>query len=314
MGDGTEVLIRDVDRALTVGGQVYYPHRVDILGDAAAFAMRLRSARVGPLLIGSLGYDVEVRIETTAALETSYEVNVPLCGQLESWVDGRAVVGDPATAIVTPPSSSSVLRGFGPGRPLLGFKIDRAALDTHYRALWGSRTDLPRTLPPTIDLRRDPGRQWWTLASALRDHLTEAGPLAHPLVSRPLAESVLSGLLLAWIGEISQTPARPAVIDNAVGFIEANAAEPLTVAQIARAAGCGVRALQQGFACHLGTTPIAYLRSVRLARAHAELVTADPERTSVNDISWRWGFTHPGRFAAAYRAAYGQPPSRTLHA
>jgi AraC-like DNA-binding protein len=310
----TQVLVRDLDQALTVGGQVYYPHRVDILGDAAKFAMRLRSVRVGPLLVGFLAYDVEVRIETTAPLETSYEVNVPLSGHLESWVDGEHVVGDPATAIVTPPTSSSVLRGFGRGRPLVGLKIDRTALDTHYRALWGPRHDLPRALPPTIDLRRSPGRQWWTLASALREHLTETSPFAHPLVSRPLAESVLSGLLLAWIGDAGGTAVRPAVVDNAIEYIQAHAAEPLTVTQIAHAAGCGVRALQQGFACHLDSTPITYLRSVRLARAHADLLTADPEHTSVNDISWRWGFTHPGRFAAAYRAEYGRAPSRTLHA
>ncbi|HZZ51997.1 MAG TPA: AraC family transcriptional regulator [Pseudonocardia sp.] len=314
MSDGTEVLVRDLDQALALGGQVYYPHRVDILGDAADFAMRLRSVLLGPLLVGSLGYDVEVRIETTAPLGTSYEVNVPMSGQLESWVDGRSVLGDPATAIVTPPSSTSVLRGFGRGRPLLGLKIDRTALDTHYRALWGPAHDLPRALPPTIDLRHNPGRQWWMLASALREHLTETSPLAHPLVSRPLAESVLSGLLLAWLGDPGQTPARPAAIDNAIEYIQAHAAEPITVAQIARAAGCSVRALQQGFAGHLGSTPIGYLRSVRLACAHADLTTADPAHTSVTDVSWRWGFTHPGRFAATYRAEYGQHPSRTLRA
>jgi hypothetical protein len=27
-----------------------------------------------------------------------------------------------------------------------------------------------------------------------------------------------------------------------------------------------------------------------------------------------WGFAHPGRFAAAYEAKYGQPPGRTLRA
>jgi transcriptional regulator GlxA family with amidase domain len=32
----------------------------------------------------------------------------------------------------------------------------------------------------------------------------------------------------------------------------------------------------------------------------------------VGQIAARWGFAHPGRFAALYREAYGTSPSRTL--
>ena len=40
---------------------------------------------------------------------------------------------------------------------------------------------------------------------------------------------------------------------------------------------------------------------------------ATPDDT-VASIARRWGFAHPGRFAAAYEAKYGQPPGRTLRA
>ena len=36
------------------------------------------------------------------------------------------------------------------------------------------------------------------------------------------------------------------------------------------------------------------------------------EETTVNAIAARWGFTHRGRFAAAYRNRYGQSPATTL--
>ncbi|WP_363094775.1 helix-turn-helix domain-containing protein, partial [Pseudonocardia sp. 73-21] len=39
---------------------------------------------------------------------------------------------------------------------------------------------------------------------------------------------------------------------------------------------------------------------------------ADPARRSVADIASHWGFTHLGRFAAAYRERYGCVPSETL--
>ena len=33
---------------------------------------------------------------------------------------------------------------------------------------------------------------------------------------------------------------------------------------------------------------------------------------SVSEVATRWGFTHLGRFAGAYRLRYGVPPSQTL--
>jgi AraC-like DNA-binding protein len=58
---------------------------------------------------------------------------------------------------------------------------------------------------------------------------------------------------------------------------------------------------------------MAYLRSVRLAHAHADLVRiADTgSQTTVTEVALRWGFTHLGRFAALYRQTYGRPPSST---
>ncbi|WP_410468237.1 helix-turn-helix domain-containing protein [Amycolatopsis methanolica] len=57
---------------------------------------------------------------------------------------------------------------------------------------------------------------------------------------------------------------------------------------------------------------MAYLQNVRLDRAHQDLLDTDPSRTTVTHVASRWGFTHLGRFAAAYRARYEEPPSRTL--
>ena len=55
------------------------------------------------------------------------------------------------------------------------------------------------------------------------------------------------------------------------------------------------------------------MQRVRLDRARAELLAADPARESVAAGAYRWGFASPDRFAAAYHRAYGVPPDRTLH-
>lgn len=100
---------------------------------------------------------------------------------------------------------------------------------------------------------------------------------------------------------------------RAVEFIEAEAGSDIGLADIARAACVTGRAVQLAFRRHLDTTPTAYLRSVRLARAHRELLEAAPESgLTVTDIALRWGFAGPGRFARYYRETFGVLPSETL--
>jgi transcriptional regulator GlxA family with amidase domain len=73
-----------------------------------------------------------------------------------------------------------------------------------------------------------------------------------------------------------------------------------------------IRSLQEGFRRHVATTPLAYLRGVRLERAHEDLLRADPRTVTVADVAQRWGFVHQSRFAAAYRARYNASPSEAL--
>src|SRR5690348_357536 len=101
-------------------------------------------------------------------------------------------------------------------------------------------------------------------------------------------------------------------VARAVAFIEERARDDIGVTDIAAAAFVTVRAVQLAFRRYLDTTPLAYLRQVRLERAHQELMEADPDRTTVTAIAADWRFTNASRFSAYYRAAYGVPPTETL--
>ncbi len=65
---------------------------------------------------------------------------------------------------------------------------------------------------------------------------------------------------------------------------------------------------------HLGTSPMGYLRRVRLDHAHQDLTRSSPgDGLTVTAVAYRWGFRSSSRFAAAYRRAYGVAPSYTLN-
>jgi transcriptional regulator GlxA family with amidase domain len=155
----------------------------------------------------------------------------------------------------------------------------------------------------------------------VHQQMADAGSgLAEPLVAAQLAELMAATALAAFPNTTMRSDhlrspggVAPAVVRRAVQFVDAHASLPITVTDIARAAGVGPRALQLAFARHLGCSPTAYVRRVRLECAHRELQAADPTTgDTVAAIAARWGFAKPDRFAAAYRAAYGAPPSHTL--
>lgn len=110
-----------------------------------------------------------------------------------------------------------------------------------------------------------------------------------------------------WTGSVS--------VRRAAEFIDAHADQPVTLDGIAAAAGTTARALQYAFRRHSGTTPMGYLRWVRMGRAHLELSDAEPgSGITVAAVARRWGWPSQARFAATYERRYGQPPSRTLRA
>ncbi|MEU6965666.1 helix-turn-helix transcriptional regulator [Streptomyces chrestomyceticus] len=109
--------------------------------------------------------------------------------------------------------------------------------------------------------------------------------------------------------------ATPATVRRAVAFIDSHPDADIGLAEMAEAAHVSPRALQHAFRRHMDTTPTGYLRRVRLAYAHQDLVDATPgSGVTVTSVAGRWGFAHQGRFAASYRAAYGRTPQQTLRA
>jgi transcriptional regulator GlxA family with amidase domain len=126
-----------------------------------------------------------------------------------------------------------------------------------------------------------------------------------------LAEASTERILTSVPLDLSEG-AQAAVLRQAVQFIEENAHRPIGIADIAAACHRGPRALQLAFRRGAGTTPWAYVRSVRLHRARWDLLKGDSSSETVFSVAHRWGFTNRSRFSAEYRAAYGEAPGATL--
>lgn len=140
-------------------------------------------------------------------------------------------------------------------------------------------------------------------------------PLVASHASRLLAAVMLStfpNTSAAQIATSDRTDAKPVLLRRAIEYMDANATNDIALADIAEAIHVTPRAVQYMFRRHLDSTPLQFLRRIRLHYAHLELSAADRMHDTVTEIAARWGFAHTGRFAVLYRQTYGQSPHQTL--
>lgn len=71
------------------------------------------------------------------------------------------------------------------------------------------------------------------------------------------------------------------------------------------------RTIQNSFRRVVETTPINYLRCVRLNGVRRDLMITSPSDLSVGEAAANWGFFHLSHFAADYQDLFGELPSRT---
>ncbi|MBG0511170.1 AraC family transcriptional regulator [Agrobacterium sp. MOPV5] len=172
-------------------------------------------------------------------------------------------------------------------------------------------------LSPMVDFSTPEGQLLGNLVRTIISGMYNNGPL----LQSPLAMSYLGQTLADVV--VRTIPHRfslrlerrthliaPWHVRDAIDFMQANVAKPITVSAVAEAVGVSVRALEIGFRTFKETTPAAYLRTLRLRAVRSDLL--DPlNRQSVRAICLKWGFFHLGRFSPAYRAVYGENPSDT---
>src|ERR1700687_2314922 len=308
---------RSPEEAIHLCAASFYPHRLALLGPSHSFGMSQRVTRVGPITIADVTYDTDVSLgvdETRA----SYHVCVPLKGWLPSRHRGEELTATPGLAPIYRPDAEMTVTRCPAGSRHLAVKIDQCAVDRALEALLDSAPDPPIAFDGAISLHAGAAQDWVRLALMMHRQRECADSLMrHPLVWDPLVESLIHGLLLVADHPHSQAlaaPAQPgpAAVRNAIDLIEAAPHLPLTTSTLAKQCHVSARTLQEGFRRHLGMSPMAYLRAVRLRRAHRDLRSANPSHSSVASIPHRWGFTPVGRFAAAHQTMFGETPLKPL--
>jgi AraC-like DNA-binding protein len=223
-------------------------------------------------------------------------------------------IGNESGILLSPggPAVARIQAGFA----VLEVVVRRGDLEAALTALVGPDARAPLRFAPHFVSKSGVGRSIFELvhyiaAEADRDDSV----VSSPLIVASLADSLMFGMLQRLqhnhSGRLATTPraAEPRHVRRAAEYLEAHAAQPLRLIDLAAVTGVSVRTLQVGFRTHRGCTPMAFLRDRRLGLARAKLL-ANPLRP-ITRIAIDCGFEHLGRFSAMYRARFGETPSQT---
>ena len=194
--------------------------------------------------------------------------------------------------------------------------VDPALLENYGRVLSGRPFSLPEGQVLRPSPRKAPRlRRLHVQACRLAE--TNARMLAHPEVARAieqgLIETLVTCLAAAKVREGGAAKRRHArIMARFEEVLAEQLSRPLHMPDLCELIGVTDRTLRSCCAEFLGISRSRYVLLRRLKQVRVALREADSAIANVAELARGCGFTEPGRFAAAYQAAFGETPSTTL--
>ncbi len=282
--------------------------------EASPAESTLHAARLSDLTIGVVHVGTDVRAHVGPMPD--YQVVVALSGGVVGHFASRVVEVGPMTASVNAPGECALLPRWAAHTRLLMIRIRPSAVARELTELVGHAVTGQLRFEYVFSLESPRAGSWLQAVGLLVTELSEPGSLARSSARHrnQLERLVISSLLRATENEFSGSlrtdhrPPRWVSVRRAIEAMQGAPERHWTVPEMAEIAGVSGRRVQQAFLEQLGVSPMTYLQRLRLEGARGDLLD---DTGFVADVSARWGFGHLGRFAAAYRAHFGESPSET---
>jgi AraC-like DNA-binding protein len=270
------------------------------------------------LKVYSLRYGAQVEV-TPRPFDGFALVHTSLSGGAEFECDGRTIHVPEGRTAVLAPKQSCRLRWLA-GTQQLIVRVPDALLRDAGGRLPDEEMDLAAGL-----LTRSLGSQWDFIAQSLLNILSvrDDGGLRSAWLDhfeRNLAYFLLAHQpepkLAVETSSPTSTPLERGFqangirgMDALLAYIDSRLCAPISLEDLARAAGVSVRALNMLCHRHHGVPPMELLRNLRLDAVRARLLT--DASASITDTALAFGFGHLGRFSAYYFSRFGELPRDT---
>ncbi|MCX7168971.1 MAG: AraC family transcriptional regulator [Proteobacteria bacterium] len=306
----------DLDEARDLVAKVYAPHELVYAGQPhSQLDTSMSHFPIGGISLNRLRYGAKVNIELEC-LGSFLLVMMPISGTVQIRCGDQSIRSSPRLASVISPTLP-MRETIEADCDQIMVKIERELLERTCMQHLGQELQQPLCFDLGLDMSASAG--WTSLMSYLIAEVDHAASfLQIPLLRAQMEQLVVTTLLLGQSHNYREGLAHPAKaivpshVKRVEEYIAAHADQPLTIAALAAYAKVSTSSLYAGFRDFRNSSPMAYLKSVRLQRVNQDLRHADPAAESVAQIALRWGFRHFGHFATDYKRMFGESPSETL--
>lgn len=300
----------DADQIIDVCTGALRPHSLAVRQARAQLATTLTHVQLRDASVNLLRYGTEVTVSSGDGVLDDYLLTLPLAGAGMFRYGDTEVLATPGRGVIIGPHREFEF-AFDAAWDQVIVRLDRGRVESVAAGLTGE------VGPVHFDVALAEGviSLDGLLESAVS--LVDSAAVEHrPHLLWQLEQVIIETLLLAQPNNrTSADPGRTQPVSprirQAMDFMLDRLGDPVTVTAVAEACGTSVRSLQAGFRRELGTTPLQWLRSQRIERAHALLAGGAPG-LSVTDVAYSCGFFHLGEFSTAFRSRYGVTPSTVL--
>jgi AraC-like DNA-binding protein len=281
----------------------------------SSFAIRWHQANLRQATLAYVDHPYGVSATCEAPLTDYFRVLLPFSGRIENRINGKRALLTPSSVVLHAPGQDLKLEVDDFRLLLLSFagSFVRRVMDRRFREVppletWAA--EFPRCSPAASSLH---SLCQWTAAE-----LDRAGSLfrTQPRTAASLERTLLSLFIEMLAAQYPEERTRHGDIANGQlalieAWIEANLGEAFGVEDLAAVANVSARSVQLAFSRLRGCTPMQFTQRRRLEKARMLLESPTPA-TTITGVAMDCGCFHLGRFAAAYRALFGEKPSETL--
>ena len=306
---------RAVDEAREAIGRIFCPHFLNVRGPSNQAFHAVHNAVEQPgYTVNFVSYGAEVEIDP-GELSGFFLLQLPVSGaaNVRCGTQIAEVSAGSRGSLLSPTLSSRMI--WQAGCEKLIILMRRGVVEDFFETLTHRRSTAIE-FDPSVDLSSAVGRSLFAHARMMFE-AAEAG-VALPDQYRTMLRDGLISLLLNGLESNCAAALRqpsldtgPAPVRRAEDFIRARAAENISMADIASAAGIPLRTLQEAYRKALGRTLSDGVQIARLDMLRTLLLKPGSTQ-SVAEAVLASGFGHLGRAASAYRETYGETPSETL--
>lgn len=306
----------DLDAVRGYVGTIFCPHSLDLAHKNTQIDTRLHHARVAGMSLVYLDYGAPVDI-VPGTLDNFYLVQLVLSGRAEVSLDNTVYLAHPGEATIINPTCSTRIRVTDDCR-FLSIRLDCARVAQMLALQINRQLDKPLLFHSKLDFCSDKGAVIGRFINHVLAELElQAADSMLPNMNEHYENMLVSALLELqphnYCDSIAEARSVPAhhYVKKAESFMRENLASMITPDELASVAGVTPRTLCNGFHRYYQTTPMCYLKSLRLERAHECLRKASDGET-ITRIAMNCGITHLGRFSLEYKQRFGEAPSQTL--